>query len=103
MTKLVTDSNQKLHELIKFNTKAIDGMNESNIHVKDLELMKKNGVIHSSLIRPLAKLLVPTNKRHFRLFDDRDSEKWNDYKMNGEKVTIYDDKLVFKKVVKFSP
>ena len=71
-------------------------MDESNVHVKALELMNKNGVIHSSLIRPIAKLLVPTNKSLFRLYDDPDSDNWKDYEMNGEKVTIYDEKLVFK-------
>ena len=30
-----------------------------------------------------------------RLLDDLDSDNWNDYKMIGEKVTLYDDKLHF--------
>ena len=58
--------------------------------------MNKNEVIHSSLIRPIAKLLVPKNKSQFRLLDDSDSDNWNDYKMNGENFTIYDDKLLFR-------
>ena len=58
--------------------------------------MKKNGVVHSILIRPIAKHLVPRNKSQFRLLDDPDSDNWNDYKMNGEKVTIHDDKLIFR-------
>ena len=48
------------------------------------------------MIRPIAKFLLPTNQSQFRLRDDLDSAKWNDFVMNGEKVTIYDDKLVFK-------
>ena len=32
----------------------------------------------------------------FRLQDDLDSDKWNDYVTNGEKVTKYEGKLVFK-------
>ena len=57
--------------------------------------MNKNGVIHSSLIRPIAKLLVP-KKSQFRLVDDLVIENWNDYQMNGEKVSLYDEKLVFR-------
>ena len=60
--------------------------------------MNKNEVSHSSLIRPIAKLLVPKNKSQFTLVDDPDSHNWNDYKMNGEKVAIYDDKLLFRDV-----
>ena len=56
MAKVVTDSNRKIHEEIKFNTKINDGMDESNIHAKALELMNENGVIHSSLIRSIAEL-----------------------------------------------
>ena len=44
----------------------------------------------------MEKLLEPTNKSQFRLFDDLDTNKWNDCLPNGEKDTIYDDKLVFK-------
>ena len=58
--------------------------------------MNRNGIYHSSVIRPIAELLVPTNKSHFRLHDDPDSGKSNDYIMNGEKIAIYDDELVFK-------
>ena len=48
------------------------------------------------MIRPIAKPLVPKNKTPLRLLDYRDSDNWKDYKMHGEKVTIYDDKLVFR-------
>ena len=57
--------------------------------------MKKSEVIHSSLIRPIAELLVPENISHFRLLDDPDSDNLEDYEMNGEKVSLYDDKLLF--------
>ena len=30
------------------------------------------------------------------MVDDPDSDNWNDYKMHGEKVTIYDVELVFR-------
>lgn len=96
ITKTIMDTNQKLLEETKYNTKAIENLDESNAQAKALELMNKNGVIDPSLIRPLAKLLIPRNKSQFKLVDDPDSENWNDFKMNGEKVTIYDDKLLFR-------
>ena len=83
ITKAVKDSNQKLLAKIEFTAKAIEEMDESNVHVKASELMNKNGLIHSSLIRPIAKLLISTNKSKFRLRDDPDSHNWNDYKVNG--------------------
>ena len=95
ITKALTDTNQKLLEEVKSNTKAIENLNESNKFVKILESMNKNEVIHSSLIRPIAKLVVPKNKSRFPLLDDPGSDNWNDYKMNGEKFTLYDDKLLF--------
>ena len=49
------------------------------------------------MIRPIAKVLVPKNESQFRLLDDPGSDNWNDYKMNGEKVTLYDDKLLHDK------
>ena len=57
-------------------------------------------VIHASSFVPIAKPLVPTNKSQFRLFDDPDSDNRNDYEMNGEKATKYDDKLIFRKIGK---
>ena len=96
ITKAVTDSNQKLLEETKSYTKANEVLKESNIQIKHIELMKRNGVIDSILIRPIAKYLVPSNKSQFRLHDGPDSDNWNDYIMNGEKVTNFDNKLVFK-------
>ena len=83
--------------------RAIMELDESNDFIKLLELMNNNGVFRSNLIRPTAKPLVPENNSQFRLDDDLGSNNWNDYIMNGEEVTIYDDKLVFKKGVKLSP
>ena len=70
-------------------------MDESIVHAKVLELRNEIGVFHSSLIRPIAKLLVPITKRQFQLYDNFDSDSWIEYVMNGEKITIDDDKLVF--------
>ena len=44
--------------------------------------MNKNEIIHSRLIRPKAKLLVPENESQFRLLDDLGSHNRNDYIMN---------------------
>ena len=52
--------------------------------------------MHPSLTTPIARLLAPKNKSHFRLVDDLDSETWNDFLMEKEIVTIYDDKLLFR-------
>ena len=90
----IANKNCKLLEETKSTTKAIDALEESNFQIKALQLMNKNGKMYSSLIRPLAKLLVPTNASQFGLNDDPDSNNWIDYKMNKEKVSIYDDKIV---------
>ena len=58
--------------------------------------MNETGVIHSTLIKPIAKFLVEKIKSQFWLNDDPDSYYWNNFEMNGEKVRIYDDKLVFR-------
>ena len=85
ITKAVTGSNQKILEETKYNTKTIENLAESNKYVKTLELKNKNEVIHSSLIRPIATLLVRKNKIQLRLLDDPDSDNWNDYKMQEKK------------------
>ena len=58
--------------------------------------MNKNEVVQSCLIRTIAKLLLPKNKSQIRLLDDLDDDNWSDYKTQGEKVTICDDKLLFR-------
>ena len=65
LTKAVTDTSQKLLDETKSTTKAFDELDESNVHVKVLELTNKKGVIGSSLIRPIAKILVATNEIQF--------------------------------------
>ena len=42
------------------------------------------------------KTLSTRKKRPFQIFDDTVSDTWNDYIMQEDRVTIYDDKLVFK-------
>ena len=68
ITKKLTDTSQNLLEVARFNTKAIENLDESNNYVKTLESMNKNEVIPSSLIRPIAKLLVPKMKVSFGLY-----------------------------------
>ena len=96
ITETSTDTSQKKLAETKSNTKAIENLVESNKYVKTLESMYENEVNHSSLIRPIAKLLVPGNKTQFHWLDDLDSDYWNDYKMKREKFSLYDDKLVFR-------
>ena len=95
-SKAVTDTIGKLLEETKSNSKAVWELDESNINVKGLELMNGNGLIDSSLIRPIIKRLVVTNESQFRFYDDLDSDNWKDYVMKREKITIYSEKLVFK-------
>ena len=97
ITKAVTDSNHKLLEETKSTTKAIEELDETNVHVKVLDFLNKNWVTHSSLTRPIAKLLAPTEENQYRFYDDPDCDIWNDYIMEGEKVTIYNENLVLKK------
>ena len=96
ITKAVTDGNQKLLEETKFNTKAIMELDESNKYLKNLKPKIKKEVINSSLIRIIPKLLVPKIKSQFRLLGDPDNDNCNDYKMIGEKVTLYDKSLLFR-------
>ena len=70
----MSDTSQKLLEETKLTTKAIEELDESFVHVKALELTTINGVNDSSLITPIAELVVPTNKSHFRLYDDPHSD-----------------------------
>ena len=70
ISRAVTDGNQKIHERTDSNTKAIEELDESNVHINVLKLMYENGIIHSSLIGPIAELLVPTNKSQFWIYND---------------------------------
>ena len=58
--------------------------------------MIETEVFHSNLVRPIAKLLVLTNRSQSQSLDDHDSDNWNEYKMNGEKVTLYNSRLLFR-------
>ena len=62
ITKAVANSRQKLLGETRFNTKAIQNLDESIKYIETLESMNKNEVILSSLIRPIAKHLVPKNQ-----------------------------------------
>ena len=75
ITKTLTDASQKLLEETRFNTKAIENLDESNNYVEALVSMNKIEVSHSALIRPIVKLLVAKNESQFRLLDDPDEKR----------------------------
>ena len=56
--------------------------------------MIKIGVTNRSSIRLLANPLVRQNKSQFELNAEIDNNSWKDYKLNMEKSTFYDNKLV---------
>ena len=97
ITKAFTETSQALFEGNLSTTKAIEGLDESNVHVKTLELISINGVFESNLIRPIAKLLVPTEKSQFRVYNHPNSENWNDYIKNGENLE-YMVRVIFWKI-----
>ena len=47
----------------------------------------------------MTNLLVSKNKSQFRFLDDFDGDTWKDYKLHGEKVTLYDDKFFLRTLV----
>ena len=63
--KAATDTTEIMHEDSKSTTRAIEEMNESIVHVKDLKLRNRNGEQDTSLIRTIASptVLVRQNKR----------------------------------------
>ena len=96
ITKTLTDTRNYLFEEAKSNTKSLMELDEINKNVIFLKSMNKNEVIHSSLIRPIAKFLKPKNKNQFRQLDFHNSDNWYDYKMKREKSILDDKKLLFK-------
>ena len=64
--------------------------------------MINNGVNHSSLIRPVAKLLAPTNKSQFWSYDEPDGDNWNYYIMHGEKLQYTMMSYILKNVKGFT-
>ena len=65
ITKAVTGTSHELLEKIQSTTTALEASDESNVQVKASELMNKNRVIDSSLIRPIAKPLHQQMKVNF--------------------------------------
>ena len=74
VTNAATNRKEKFFEENKSNTKAVEELDKSNVYVKVLELMNKNGVKDSVLIRFLVKLLILTNKCQFGWYNDFDSD-----------------------------
>ena len=83
ITNAVTEANESSIE----ETKAIEELNESNVHVKTLELMNENWVIDTNLFRPLVTLLGQQNKSQFRLYGDTDGGNSKDDILNREEIT----------------
>ena len=88
ITKTLTGTSQKLIEETRFNTKSIENLDESNNYVKSSESMNKSEVSQPSLIKLIAKHLVPKNNSQFRLLDDLDIDKWNDYKKKVDNTMV---------------
>ena len=65
ISKAVTDTSQKLLEKTKPTTKTIEELDESYVHVKNLDLLNKIGMINSSLIRLIANSYYQHNKVNF--------------------------------------
>ena len=63
--------------------KAIEEPNDSNVHVKLSDLMKKNRISNRQLIRPLAISIKPENESQFRLYDQPNGN-WFDFIVNGK-------------------
>ena len=97
ITKAATDTSQKLVEGFESTTEAIEELHESYVLVQVIALMNESGVNDSSFNWPIAKFSIPTNKSHFRLYRDPERYNWNVFIMNGEKFTLYGDKLDFEK------
>ena len=56
-----------------FDSKAIENLDERNKYVNTLEFLNKIGTVHSNLLKPVSKLLVPKKRCEFRLDDDLNS------------------------------
>ena len=61
-----------------------------------MESTNTKGIIRSSLIRSIAKPLVPKNKSQFLLLDDLDGENWRKFLIKKEKITIFDNWSLFR-------
>ena len=52
-TKVITDTNEKLVKESIYTTEAIEKLNESKLHLEVSQLINKNGVVDTSLLRHL--------------------------------------------------
>ena len=96
VTKSLESTSQDITKTITENSinnnKAIENLNE-----KILELMNDNGMIARCLASSLVNLFKPENKSQFRLKNDVNSTKMNDFLMNkGIPVTLVSNLLIFR-------
>ena len=75
----------------KDEVRDLEGIDDLQTKVKQVRLVERLGKhgFHYNIKRPIAKLLVPSIKGQYRLYDDLDGDNWDDYIMHGEKVRIY--------------
>ena len=85
ITKTITETSIK-------NNKVIENMNE-----KILDLMNNKSMIAHTIASSLVNIFKPENKSQFRLREDLNSTRMNDFLMNGEiPVRIHDNMLTFR-------
>ena len=85
ITKTITETSNK-------NNKAISDLNEKN-----LELMNDKGMIAPYLATSLVNVFKPENKSQFRLREDHNSTKMNDFLIHGNiPVTLFSNMITFR-------
>ena len=85
ITKTITETSIK-------NNKSIENLNE-----KILELMNDRGLIAPYLASDLVNVFKPENKSQFRLREDPNSTKMNDFLIHGTTpVTIFSNMITFR-------
>ena len=85
LTKAITESSIK-------NNQAIENLNN-----KLLEIMNDRGILESYLMSPLCKITNPENTTQFKLVQDPNSNRVNDFLMKNKIPTIfYGNMLTFR-------
>ena len=94
VTAAIEDTTEKLLEVSQ-STKAMEELNDSNMYVKFLKLMNKNGLIGWYSMRPLASLIKSENKSQFWRSDDPNGNCC-DFVLNVDKITLQGRSLLYK-------
>ena len=101
LTKTLKDTSENISKAITDtsikNNKAIENLNE-----KVLELLNEKGLIAPYLVYSLAEAFRPGNNSQFRLRQDPNPTKINDFKINrGVPVSIFGNMITFEILTKF--